>query len=270
LGAEQTAGAFCLLIDEPPAEWSLPAHRHLREAETIHVITGEFEMDVAGVRSRLGPGQTLHVPAGVVHAAGSVGEATGRRLVLFHPAGLERFFREVGTGSPSAPMDTRATLEAARRHGWEFVAVGPRDPDVADELTIRSARAEEADEILALWARAYGGARRTPDDHRAVRRLIEGGAGALLVADRAGVVVGSVIAAWDGWRGNLYRLAVAPEQRRQGIARRLVAAGEEHLRARGARRAGALVWRDDPGALALWRACGYGDEPRTGRHVEEL
>ncbi len=124
LGAEQTDGAFCLLVDEPPAGWSLPAHRHKLEAETIHVITGAFEMDVAGVRSRLGPGQTVHVPAGVVHAGGNVGEATGRRLVLFHPAGLERFFREVGTSSPSAPTDPRTALRSAARYGWEFVTAG--------------------------------------------------------------------------------------------------------------------------------------------------
>lgn len=124
LSAEQTAGTFCLLVDAPPAGWSLPAHRHAREAETIHVVAGEFEMEVAGRRSRLGPGETVHVPAGVVHAGGNVGEATGRRLVLFHPAGLERFYREVGTSSPSAPMDTRAALESATRHGWEFVAAG--------------------------------------------------------------------------------------------------------------------------------------------------
>ncbi len=40
LDAERTDGALCLLIDEPPAGWSLPAHRHLGESETIHVLAG--------------------------------------------------------------------------------------------------------------------------------------------------------------------------------------------------------------------------------------
>ncbi len=68
LDAGRTGGAFCLLIDEPPAGWSLAAHRHLGESETIHVIGGEFEMDIAGERSLLGSGETAHVPAGVVHS----------------------------------------------------------------------------------------------------------------------------------------------------------------------------------------------------------
>ena len=40
LAAEDAAGAFCLLVDHPPAGWSLPPHRHRNEAETIHVIEG--------------------------------------------------------------------------------------------------------------------------------------------------------------------------------------------------------------------------------------
>lgn len=30
-------------------------------------------------------------------------------------------------------------------------------------------------------------------------------------------MVGSLIAAWDGWRGSFYRLAVLPERRREGL-----------------------------------------------------
>ena len=35
-------------------------------------------------------------------------------------------------------------------------------------------------------------------------------------------IVGSVIAGWDGWRCHLYRLAVAPARRREGIGRALL------------------------------------------------
>jgi len=121
LDSADTGGAFCLLVDEPPAGWSLPAHRHQREAETIHVIAGEFEMEVDGERSRLGPGETMHVPAGVVHASANVGNDTGRRILLFSPAGMERFFLETGAESPDAEVDPGAALESAIRHGWEFV-----------------------------------------------------------------------------------------------------------------------------------------------------
>ncbi|MGO9498921.1 MAG: GNAT family N-acetyltransferase [Solirubrobacteraceae bacterium] len=48
-----------------------------------------------------------------------------------------------------------------------------------------------------------------------------------------GELVGALIAGWDGWRGNMYRLAVGPDHRRRGVARRSLDAGEEHLRGSG-------------------------------------
>jgi hypothetical protein len=58
LGARETCGAFCLLVDHPPVGWSLPAHLHRGVAETILILEREFGMTVAGERSRLVAGQT--------------------------------------------------------------------------------------------------------------------------------------------------------------------------------------------------------------------
>jgi quercetin dioxygenase-like cupin family protein len=121
LGGADTGGAFCLLVDEPPAGWALPAHIHTDAAEAIHVIEGEFEMTVDGATERIGSGQTLHIPAGVVHSGGNVGDGPGRRLLVFSPAGMEEFFREAGAASPEAAVDGRAALESALRHGWRFI-----------------------------------------------------------------------------------------------------------------------------------------------------
>jgi quercetin dioxygenase-like cupin family protein len=122
LAGEDTGGAFCLLVDYPPAGWSLPAHRHRGEAETIHVIEGDFEMEIDGARARLPAGQTVHIPRGVIHSSANIGEGAGRRVVLFSPAGMERFFLEAGAPTPEAEIDLAAALASATRHGWEFVA----------------------------------------------------------------------------------------------------------------------------------------------------
>ena len=122
LRGEHTAGAFCLLVDEPPAGWALPPHRHLGEAETIHVLRGEFEMVIEGERVRAREGQTIHVPKGALHEGGNVGADTGRRLVIFSPAGVEGFFLEMGAPSPEAEVDWRALAASAERHGWEVPA----------------------------------------------------------------------------------------------------------------------------------------------------
>jgi quercetin dioxygenase-like cupin family protein len=122
LASEDSDGAFCLLVDHPPAGWSLPAHRHHSEAETIHIIEGDFEMEIDGTRARLSAGQTVHVPRGVIHSGANIGRGSGRRVVLFSPAGMERFFLEAGAPTPETEIDLAAALASATRHGWEFVA----------------------------------------------------------------------------------------------------------------------------------------------------
>jgi quercetin dioxygenase-like cupin family protein len=125
LDARDTDGAFCLLIDQPPVGWSLPAHLHHGAAETIHIIEGEFEMEVAGRRFLLRAGETTHVAPDTVHAGANVGASGARRLLIFSPAGMERFFLEVGAASAEARADPAAVLGAAVRHGWEFVGQAP-------------------------------------------------------------------------------------------------------------------------------------------------
>lgn len=122
LGGPDTAGALCLLVDEPPVAWSLPPHRHRNEAETIHILDGEFEMVLDGARSRLSAGQTVHIPRGVIHSGANVGELPGRRVVLFSPAGIERFFEQAGASSAGGQIDLASALACAERHGWEFIS----------------------------------------------------------------------------------------------------------------------------------------------------
>jgi quercetin dioxygenase-like cupin family protein len=121
LTADDTAGAFCLLVDEPPGGWSLPAHLHRGAAETIYILEGEFWMEVEGERSVLAAGQTLHVPADTVHSGGNLNDTPGRRVVIFSPGGMERFFLEAGGATPDATASTASALASARRHGWEFL-----------------------------------------------------------------------------------------------------------------------------------------------------
>jgi len=142
----------------------------------------------------------------------------------------------------------------------------PDDPG----LTIRVAEPDDAAGVLALWEAARSSAASTPDDHSSIARLMEHTADALLVAEQDGRIVGAVIAAWDGWRANMYRLAVAPEHRRRGIGRRLVQAGHDRLRAKGARRVTALVAHDEVDATSLWRAVGYDRDELIVRFVRNL
>jgi ribosomal protein S18 acetylase RimI-like enzyme len=122
--------------------------------------------------------------------------------------------------------------------------------------------------VLRLW-RPAGGAPGITDTAAALSRLLATDAHALLVAQAGGVIVGSLIVAWDGWRGSFYRLAVHPDHRRKGIATALLRQGERRLLMRGAVRLTAVVSDEDPAAMAFWRAAGYEHQRARARFVRD-
>ena len=93
---------------------------------------------------------------------------------------------------------------------------------------------------------------------------------AVIIAEQDGELAGSVIAGWDGWRGRLYRLAVSPARRRQGVAAALLRAAEARLRALGAARVDAMVLEDNALGQSLWRANGYREHDDWRRWVKWL
>jgi ribosomal protein S18 acetylase RimI-like enzyme len=124
-------------------------------------------------------------------------------------------------------------------------------------IALRPATADDITDVLEFWRDATAEPS-TTDDADGIAALLARAPGSLIVAIEGDVIVGSVVAGWDGWRGTIYRLAVAPAARRQGIATRLVDAAEQQLRDLGARRMHLIVSiAGGAGADAFWKAAGY-------------
>lgn len=120
---------------------------------------------------------------------------------------------------------------------------------------VLEAGAGDAREVIALW-QACGLTRPWNDPEADFRRASEGASSAILVLRDAHGLAASVMAGFDGHRGWVYYLAVAPGRRRAGLGRALMAAAEAWLRGRGAPKIQLMVREDNHEALGFYEALG--------------
>lgn len=137
------------------------------------------------------------------------------------------------------------------------------------DWTIRHADERDVDPLLSLWT-AAGSTETVTDTRDGVLALLETDREALLVGESSSRLVGSLIAAWDGWRGSFYRLAVHPDWQRQGVATALLREGERRLMRCGAARFTAIVADDNRDAMGFWAAAGYGRQQNRARFVRNV
>ena len=137
------------------------------------------------------------------------------------------------------------------------------------QIHIRRCRVVDIPRLLDLWKRASAGPS-VSDNPDAIRRRLHRDRHLFLLAWDEKRLVGSLIGGWDGWRASMYRLAVDPDYRRRGIARRLVTAVENELREIGATRIGALVFTYNRSGQAFWSSESYSLDEEVARYVKDL
>ena len=135
-------------------------------------------------------------------------------------------------------------------------------------VVIRDIRAVDGEALRMLWKAAGFGL--LGDDDLGLARMARRNPGLVLVAAEGTRVVGSALGGWDGRRGWIYHVVVAPSHRRQGIATRLIDDVEAGLRALGCRKVNVMVRPDSDGGAEFWNARGYDASPASqyGRELK--
>ena len=121
---------------------------------------------------------------------------------------------------------------------------------------IREFAPDDTDAVVALW-RACDLVRPWNDPHKDIARKLAVADGMFLVAEAGHGIVGSVMAGYDGHRGWMNYLSVAPGEQRTGLGRALVAAAEERLAARGCPKVNLQIRDTNTAVVGFYEQLGY-------------
>jgi len=120
-----TGGVISVIELRDPPGGGAPPHIHQREDETFHIIEGEYEFTCGDRTFVAGPGSTVFGPRGVAHGYRYLGRTPGRILLMATPAGIERWFEEVGA---LEKQDIAVVMGLGRNYGLEFLTAPAGQP----------------------------------------------------------------------------------------------------------------------------------------------
>jgi ribosomal protein S18 acetylase RimI-like enzyme len=128
---------------------------------------------------------------------------------------------------------------------------------------VRSFVDADEDAVVALWhdvglTRPWNDPRRDIARKKLVQREL------FLVGEDAGLVVATAMAGYDGHRGWVYYLAVAPDRQGQGIGRVLMAEAERRLLALGCPKVNVQIRSGNEVAATFYNRLGYTADHATG------
>ena len=114
----------------------------------------------------------------------------------------------------------------------------------------------DTEAVIDLWD-ACDLTRPWNDPHKDIQRKLTDRNGAFWVVCQGGDVVASVMVGYDGHRGSINYLAIAPRLQRSGIGAELMRRAEEFLTAIGCPKVSFCVRRDNDRVLAFYDSLGY-------------
>lgn len=123
-------------------------------------------------------------------------------------------------------------------------------------MRLLDASGDERSEVVALW-RTVGLTRPWNDPEADFDLALAGPTSTVLLVRDGDVLAGTVMIGFDGHRGWIYYLGVDPSRQRRGIARSLMKASEQWLKARGCPKIQLMVRGDNATARGFYAALDY-------------
>ena len=139
-----------------------------------------------------------------------------------------------------------------------------------NEIEIRSYRESDQDAVVDLW-RACGLLVPSNDPVKDIQRKLRVQRDMFLVGSLGTRLVATVMAGYEGHRGWINYLAVAPDSRKAGFGRQLIEAAEARLQALGCPKINLQVRTSNADVIEFYRRIAYSVEDRVsmGKRLEE-
>ena len=128
---------------------------------------------------------------------------------------------------------------------------------------IRCYDPSDHDGVVGLWARVFPDEPPHNKSEDVIARKLRVQPELFFVAIQDGMLVGTVLAGYDGVRGWVHKLAVCPDHRRKGLASALMHRAEQGLIDAGCPKLNLQVRADNREVLKFYQAHGYAVEDRA-------
>jgi len=122
--------------------------------------------------------------------------------------------------------------------------------------------------VVGLWDKVFGYADSRNCPSAVIDKKLAAGDGLFLVAVESGRVTGTIMAGYDGHRGWIYSLAVAPEQRLRKIGCDLLSSAENALIQKGCMKINLQILSSNKDVQDFYEKNGYIAEERISMGKE--
>lgn len=130
------------------------------------------------------------------------------------------------------------------------------------DFNVRSFEDSDQPAIVQLWREIFADKQSWNIPADVLRRKRETQPDLVFVGELDGQIVATCVAGYDGVRGWLYRVAVAPHARRKGLGRRIVRVAIDALAALGCPKVNLQVVGGNKSAIEFYRSLGFDEQDR--------
>ena len=111
--------------------------------------------------------------------------------------------------------------------------------------------------VFSLWKQCDGIGLSAADSRESIQGYLKRNPGMSFLAGFEDKVVGAVLAGHDGRRGYIHHLAVHPNYRRHGLARKLVERCLTELAGAGIQKCHLFIFNDNIHGIEFWKRIGW-------------